>query len=52
MRKTRYGPLRNFYKIIFNDYNIIKYQFGAGVAEVLGVTNFCDIDFYSNLIFK
>ena len=34
MRKTRSGPLKNVYKLIFNNYNIIKYQFGAGVAGV------------------
>ena len=34
MRKTRSGPLRNVYKLIFNDYNIIKYQFRGGVAGV------------------
>ena len=45
MPKTRSSPLRNVYKLIFNDYNIIKYQFRAGVA---GVTNSCDL---SNLIF-
>ena len=34
MPKTRSGPLRNVYKLIFKDNNIIKYQFRAGVAGV------------------
>ena len=42
MGKTRSGPLRNVYKLFFNEYNILKYQFRAGV------TNSCDL---SNLIF-
>ena len=37
MHITRSGPLRNVHKLIFNNYNIIKYQFGAGVAGVIGV---------------
>ena len=34
MAKFRSGPLRNVYKLIFNDYDIIKYQFRAGVTGV------------------
>ena len=34
MPKTRSGPLRNVYKLIFNDCNMIKYQFRAGVVGV------------------
>ena len=37
MGKTRSGPLRNVYKLIFNDYYIVKYQFTAGVVGVAGV---------------
>ena len=45
-------PLRNVYKLILYDNNIIKYQFRAGVAGVAGVSDPCDsCDSSSKLIF-